>query len=241
MNEFKKQEAYWNKTQLAINRVEPTGYYEEKGFLRKERYFQGRPIIGRDRKINGGVYLGGSAREAIVVDGKKDPALEQVYQELLSRRRNAQLNGKPFKDGILEEVWNLVSQVMPYNEARVRQINQSLSAPDTKIYLSEFIGGGVCRHQALLAGYLLERLCNENLLGGRASIDRNFVEGQGGHAWVRYTNSAGEVIIIDPAQRYIGRLNEMSEDNNRWFYERPEDTNPSLKLLKKFRRAILGS
>lgn len=234
----KNQKAEWNKTQLAEERVKRSGFYEEKGVIRKEKIFQGRPIIGRDRKIDGGVYLGGSAREAVVVDGEKDPALEKVYQELLKRRREAQSRGKDFKDGILEDVWELVGQVMPYNEVKVQEIERSLPEPDTKIYLSAFIGGGVCRHQALLTGYLLERLSKEGLVGGKVSIDRNYVPDEGGHAWVRYTNSAGDVFILDSAQRYIGRLDEISED--RWFYERPEDTNLRLRILMQVRRWFLG-
>ncbi len=235
------QRAEWNKTRLVEERVKRTGFYEEKGFIRKEKIFQGRPIIGRDRKINGGVYLGESSREAIVVDDAKDPLLEKIYQELLKRRRDAELKGKDFKDGVLEEVWELVNQVMPYDELRVQEINESLSEPDTKIYLSAFIGGGVCRHQALLIGFLLEKLSKEGFVGGNVSIDRNYVPDQGGHAWARYTNSRGDVFILDSAQHYIGRLDEMSNDRSRWFYERPEDSNPKLKPLIKLRRMFMGN
>lgn len=235
------READWNKTRFVEERVKRSGFYEEKGVIRKEKIFQGRPIIGRDRKIDGGVYLGGGAREAIVVDGEKDPALERVYQELLKKRRKAQSRGKSFKDGILEEVWSLVSQVMPYNEQQVLDVDRRLSKPDSKVYLSAYIGGGVCRHQALLTGFLLERLSQDGLVGGKVSIDRNYVPGEGGHAWVRYTNSGGDVFILDSAQRYIGRLDEMSEDRDRWFYERPEDTNPRLKLLMKVKRMFSGN
>lgn len=236
------QQAEWNKTRFVEERVKKTGFYEEKGFFRKEKVFQGRPIIGRDRRINGGVYLGGSEREAIVVDGDKDQALEKVYQELIKRRHEAKNRyGKDFKQGILEEVWQLVSQVMPYNEQKVREIEQSLPQPDTKIYLSAFIGGGVCRHQALLTAYLLERLSDEKLVGGKVSVDRNYVPSEGGHAWVRYENSGGDVFILDSAQNYIGRLDEMSEERDRWFYERPEDTNPRLKPVIRLRRMLLGN
>ncbi len=235
------QRAEWNKTKFVEERVKKTGFYEEKGFFRKEKVFQGRPIIGRDRKVDGGVYLGGSEREAVVVDGKKDPAIERVYQELIKRRKQAEIQrGESFKEGVLKEVWRLVSQVMPYNEQKVQEIEASLPEPDTKIYLSAFIGGGVCRHQALLTAYLLERLSEEKLVGGKVSVDRNYVPGEGGHAWVRYENSGGDVFILDSAQNYIGRLDEMSEERERWFYERPEDTNPKLKIIIRLRRMLLG-
>lgn len=82
-------------------------------------------------------------------------------------------------------------------------------------------GGGVCRHQALLGAYLLEKLIRDGKIGGKVSIDRNSVQ-NAGHAWIRYTNSKGKVFIIDQAQKYIGLLND-TDKNGRWFYERPED------------------
>ena len=222
----------WGKTNLVKERVKELGFYEEResDSGRTEGFFQGRLIIGRDTRINGGVYLGGSAREAIVVDDQKDESLGRIYQALLERRRKAeQEQGKTFKDGILDEVWALVNTVMPFDKNRVEEVTSSLAQPDSKIALSRFIGGGVCRHQALLTGYLLERLSNEGLVGGKVSVDRNYVPGKGGHAWVRYTNSIGAVYILDSAQKYIGALNDMDPTKERWFYERPEDVASRLK------------
>jgi len=237
-NKRGQERSEWNKTITAEQRVKNSAFYEEKGLIRKEKIFQGRPIIGRDRKINGGVYLGGNAREAIVVDDKKDITLNKIYQELINRRRRAQARGIAFKQGIIEEIWLLVDEVMPFDQEHVEDIESELPEPDSKIYLSAFINGGVCRHQALLTAYLLERLSEEGVLRGKASVDRNYVEGRGGHAWARYTNSAGDVFILDSAQDYIGRLDEINE--NRWFYERPEDSKLYLKILAKIKRAFLA-
>jgi hypothetical protein len=233
-----QERSEWNKTIIAEKRVENSAFYEERGFIKKEKFFQGRPIIGRDRKINGGVYLGAGEREAIVVDDQKDLKLNRVYQELINRRLQAQQKGIPFKQGIIEEIWQLVGEVMPFDEENVLDIEKRLPEPDSKIYLSAFFGGGVCRHQALLTAYLLERLANDGIVRGQASVDRNYVEGRGGHAWARYTNSAGDVFILDSALNYIGRLDEIGE--YRWFYERPEDSKAYLRLFLKLRRSLLG-
>jgi hypothetical protein len=226
----------WSKTRLAEERIKETDFYEEKGLIRKEKYFQGRPIIGRDRPINGGVYLGGSEREAIVVDDKKDEQLEKIYKRLLDIRQLAEQNGKSFKDGILNDVWELVDDVMPYDKINVKRVNNALPGQDSKVYLSSFLGGGICRHQALLTAYLLERLAKEGKVNGKVSVDRNYVSGIGGHAWARYTNSAGEVFILDTAQNYIGKLKDIN--HNRWFYERPEENGSGNKLLANLRRAF---
>lgn len=236
--------ADWGKTRRLRERLKRSdnGFYEERGpFYNKVGTYQGRPIIGRDRPINEGVYLGESSREAIVVDDKKDSKLAAVYKELLVRLKNAyQRQGKDYKRDLLSEVWRLVKEVIPYDENKVRRIRQMLSEPDTKVYLSSFFEGGVCRHQALLAAYLLERLAKERIVGGKVSVDRNYVENTGGHAWTRYRNSAGKVFIVDPAQNYIGPLDQMSEQQHRWFYERPEDTNFVLKIAANFKRTLRG-
>lgn len=232
------EKSEWNKTITAEERLKNSAFYEEKGLIKKEKFFQGRAIIGRDRKINGGVYIGAGEREAIVVDDQKDLVLNRIYQELINRRRRAQARGIPFKQGIIEEVWQLVNELIPFDEEHVASIEKELPEPDSKIYLSAFLGGGVCRHQALLTGYLLERLAEEGVVRGQASVDRNYVVGRGGHAWARYTNYDGDVFILDSAQDYIGRLDEIGE--YRWFYERPEDSKLYLKILAKIKRAFLA-
>ncbi len=239
--------ADWGKTRRVRERLKKAndktnGFYEETGpFYNKTGVYQGRPIIGRDRPINKGVYLGESEREAIVVDGKKDQELSAVYDELQIRlRNNYQRQGENYKQNLLSEVWRLVKEKIPYDENNVTRILQKLPEPDTKVYLSSFFGGGVCRHQALLAGYLLERLSKDGVVKGKVSVDRNYVDNLGGHAWARYKNSGGEVFILDPAQNYIGPLDQMSEKQYRWFYERPEDTNFVLRIAANFKRALRG-
>jgi hypothetical protein len=68
---------------------------------------------------------------------------------------------------------------------------------------------------------LLERLKNEGYVAGNVSIDRNSIPGLGGHAWVRYQNSKDVVFVIDPAQNYVGRLDEAPKQG--WSYKRPEE------------------
>lgn len=167
--------------------------------------------------------MGESEREAIVVD-EKYKKLNEVYQELVSRLKELEKNGKNLKSEVLSEVFRIVEEKIPFNEEAVLNINREYNIePDQKIALDVYIGrGGVCRHQALLGAYLLEKLKEEGYIEGKVSVDRNFVEGKGSHSWIRYQNSIGDIYIIDPARKYIGRLDEVNSDN-RWFYERPED------------------
>lgn len=192
-----------------------------------------RPSISRDTPIDGGVYEGKYGGEAIVVDSKKYPLLIQSFHEILDR---VTVDGQVRKNLILDAVYDLVSERMHYSLEGVERILQKAGGEDgTKIALDMYIGNGigVCRHQALYAGVLLEMLGKAGFVSGKVSVDRNRVlndidDKYDGHAWARYTNSVGEVYIIDPAQRRIGSLSEFMErrnggEKNVWDYARKED------------------
>jgi hypothetical protein len=204
--------------------------------------YSGRPIIARDTPINGGVYpVGGSKGEALVIDDKKYPEeLDSVFNRVeagLKQKSEAQTsikglrnflrtrNGESILDekDILRETFKAVSETLRYDLAATNALAQD----SQKITLNEYIhnGFGVCRTQATLSAYLVERLIQNGRLQGSVSIDRNesrTVDGEtGGHAWARYTDKDGVVYIIDPAQRYVGPLNETTDRN--WDYRRTED------------------
>ncbi|MGI8420316.1 MAG: hypothetical protein ACR2LN_06795 [Candidatus Levyibacteriota bacterium] len=227
-------EPQWKNTETMRSRIADSKFFEEKTPEARYGLWQGRRIIGRDSPINGGVYLGGSAREAIVVDDIKQPEIGDTYRQLLGTigRR-----GEDYKKMVLRDVYDLTRHAIPYDSQVVEQVVAKLipgPEPDQKIGLSSFIiaKGGECRHQALLAGYLLEKLKSDNYLQGTPSVDRNFVPGKGGHAWVRYVNSAGNIVIIDPAQDFIGGIEDVGKDQ--WYYERPgEKPRPPLVTKAK--------
>jgi len=244
--EYPAVEPNWDRTisRAEMLRLTKSKFFEEPdgadmiGEERPDRPVDGRPakygwyknrhIIGRDERIDGGVYLGAGNREEIVVDGKGKPEqYDIVYSRLMQnvrirqddQARLGERNG--FKDGILSDVYDTVQQVLAYDDEFVDATASQYAGQ--KVDLNYYIesGKGVCRHQALLAGYLLERLKDEGQISGQASVDRNSVRGRGAHAWTRYTSSTGDVFIIDPTQDYVGRLDEVPE--NSWFYRRPED------------------
>lgn len=206
----------WKHTQAITTRLGKSPAYEAPDAQSEHGYYQDRIIIGRDTPILGGVYLGGGEREAIVVDEKYGEILK-VYDNLVAKIPN-------LKDtnNVLKQCFDTVTEVMPSNELVVENIGKRL-APDQKIALDSYIinKGGVCRHQALLAGYLIEKLINEEHMGGKVSIDRNEIQGKGAHAWIRYEDRDGEAYIIDPAQNFNGR--EEDSKDRYWNYERPNN------------------
>jgi|GEM_PF-491306 len=234
----RKKIAHWGRTALAVEHLRSTDPRYEEIYDGKKTYgtFADRFVIGSDTPINGGVYVGlpNGNREAIVVDDEKYPReLDYVYNAIMQRiyrwsrvPRESQLDG--VVDKVLSPVFYTVLETMPYSQDIVDQI-VSRYAKDTKIVLNQFIyeRGGVCRHQALLAGYILERMQKNGELmeSDEISVDRNGVMGRSGpgHVWVRYKSADGTVYIIDPAQHFIGTLEEAEARPEAWPYARPGD------------------
>ncbi len=223
-----------------VNKILPEFYkeYPGLGFLDPRPKYYGRPIIARDTPIDGGVYLGEGQREAIVVDWEKSPTLQKMYDEVHNEvyRMGRPRLGNHLSDNLVDEismfktyalrsVYKVVIEHMPRNDVNLlRQIlNQYDAWEDGKISLERFLerGAGVCRHKALAAAVLIERLIKDNILSGNISVDRNATY-KGGHAWARYTNSGGIAIILDPEQKYFGKLKDAGL-NSKWLYARPSD------------------
>lgn len=208
-------------------------FIEEKGpdgKLEKIGYYEDRRLIGRDRPIDKGVYLVAGYGEAVVVDGEKYPQLKQEYDKLKSElEEKASKSNKPLNQIVLRGAYQRAVDLLKYDEREVERINEKYGIQFTtehpqKISLTVYLeeGVGVCRHQALLAGYFLEQFKKDGVIRGLVSVDRNWAEGTSGHVWVRYVNSIGEVFILDPANKYIGLLKDIKEDFP-WFYKRDVD------------------
>jgi len=209
----------WDRTQIMRRRL---GRNISVDSRRRERY-QGRSVIHRNTSVLGGVYLGAFPREAIVVDSEKYPAIRELYKEAKKRAINPK-TGKIEKNMILGAVYDVVRKKMKPNEEEVEKIIKELRAGnDRKVALDVFIekGVGVCRHHALACAALLELFRKEGYVQGSPSVDRNSTK-LGAHAWCRYTNSAGEVFILDPTLGFLGTPEE-AEKKGMWQYKRPED------------------
>ncbi|MCX6806182.1 MAG: hypothetical protein NTY56_01930 [Patescibacteria group bacterium] len=228
-------EANWGRTVSKIELLKSLNsplYEEPTGESKLGEYgaYKGMRVIGRDQRINEGVYLGSGEREEIVVNDvypEAKKAYEYIYEQLWEKVRSRQKEQEELgqdnniKNGILSDVFKLVMDEMKYDDAFARQAG--VDNKNGLINLSYFINAkkGVCRHQALLVGYLLERLKGEGYIDGEVSIDRNSVAEVGAHAWVRYESStSGKIYILDPAQEFIGKLEDAPPD---WPYRRPEE------------------
>jgi len=201
----------WGNTEVTILRL---------GLVQDKMIYAGRPIIHRDSSIDGGVFLGGRQREAIVVDFEKDCYLKEIYE-----KAKREILEKDFlrKERALPVVYETVDEAMPIRDEK--ELNRILDKynlwKDKKVQLGIFIneGVGVCRHCTLACAAILERFKKENIIQGKASVDRS-MQGILAHAWCRYTNSGGKVFILDVSNKYLGPLEENINKAN-WDYRRP--------------------
>ncbi len=217
-----------DRTALAESRLKNDPRQGESDENAPYGYHLNHPKLGRKSvSVDDGVYLGGSAREAIWVNGESE-VLKKVYEELAQELRTG------FKDRktattqiILIRVRDKVREVMPYDGPKTTSISQDYYG-DKLAELSMYVNerAGVCRHQALLAAYLTEMLINEGFLRGGIGVERNTVEDYGGtHAWAVFKPEGGkpeDTIVIDPSQPFVG-TKAQAERENRWAYRLSTD------------------
>jgi hypothetical protein len=218
--------AEWDRSINMHDRMGSNPLYEEPDEEAPSGIYAGRQIITRDTPINGGVYLGSHRREAIVVDDAKHL---DVYNEIYTRFADtvytiaANIPDASVQQKVLMPALAVAQTYLPYSEFMVSRL--TAGSMDKKVNLATFIRhrAGVCRHQALLCGYLLERFQQDEELdpADRISIDRNKISGVGGHAWVRFISSDGTVYVVDPAQNVVAPLESI--DSSAWDYWRPEE------------------
>ncbi len=225
----------WNRTDLTVERLKAEGKLDADG------KYQGRFIIHKDSQILGGVYLGQGKREAIVVDPKYG-GLPKLYE--LAKRKSRELTADPetcddfywidsatgketyHPKAALMGTFAAVKETMPMqDDDAVREfLAKNNLNNDMKVTLDSFLsaGLGVCRHDALACGAVLEMFqTNGHLPGWKMSVDRNSNH-LGGHAWTRAQNPDGTVYVVDVRQDFCGTI-QLANPADRWAYERAED------------------
>lgn len=227
---------FWEKSSTAESRLLKAG---KLTYIAGKPYYQGRPLICSDSKIDGGVYVGSTAREAIVVDSLESKILPIMFEDVYTV---AVVGGRLDHSRVLTGVYCIVKQTIKKSgDADITQVLQKYDIGlDEKVHLDVFLkeGVGACRQAALTCGVLLEMFVNRGLLGGKVSVDRNATV-LGGHAWCRYTNSANEVFILDVAKNFFGSMEEGLSTGS-WIYYRPDElraiigeAEQKVKTLKK--------
>ena len=178
-----------------------------------------------------------SSREVLTLDPKNSPHLAKHYNNLLENLNKLQKQqGRPLDEKqVLDYVMNYVNKnIFPYSavpdiEKKVDDMvdakkndarNKSKIICDNEqvpvIPIDDFIkaGIGVCRHKALVASYLLDRLGKEPkpVIQGIVQQMRDNVTGEagsGGHIWVTMMSSkTGQKWHIDPMDQVVADFSD---------------------------------
>ena len=131
--------------------------------------FGGRPVIGADSFVRGGISLSWLAEEAVVVD-ESFGALPVVLKRVLERFGDG--SGDALKGNTcgLSVVFDAVNEALPYQPAEVQKLRKREQwGTDRKVALDSFVNerAGDARHRLLLLAYLLEGLRERGLIRGR--------------------------------------------------------------------------
>lgn len=165
-----------NGFKVACERIAPSPFYEEKTGSNGEQlpHFDGRPIILEKGPINGGVFIGATPQEAVVID-ESHGLLEQIYVEFLVGFVKKFGKEVEFEYEVVPEVFQFAKEKITLYPDVMRHLYSSGTVHrDQKVSLDFFVlrGYGVERHQLLLAAYLIERLMNRGFLAGSLRLKR---------------------------------------------------------------------
>lgn len=176
-------------------------------------------------------------REVIILDPKKSPLLDMHYKRLLVKlcqHYNQSEQMPPFslkellknvKDYIREEIFinkgdDIDLFIANWNKNQPhRYVNKSLRNRNVKlpvIPIDAFIeNGGECRHHAMVASYLVDRLSFEfqGWLVPRCVVQviRGVRPSGGAHSWIVVTAESGEQYLLDSINNRMRDIN--NKDN----------------------------
>ena len=112
---------------------------------------------------------------------------------------------------------------MKYDGDAVEELSATY-AGDLNVSIGEYIekGIGVCRHQGLLAAYIVEKMISDGKLAGKAKVERNTIQEFGGsHAWATFEAEDGTEYVIDAAQNFVGKKQDARKIARAWDYYLP--------------------
>jgi hypothetical protein len=159
-------------------------------------------------------------------ESRQEHATVATFSKLETYLSGLPSNERPSALAILEDVYNLVNEVMPYSKEGAEDFEfentqrMGLKSNDDpmKVSLTSYLRFGrfdksvtVCRHQALLAALLIEKLIDLHILPNTFHVTRgsNSIPGYG-HAWAHVVENtqknSNRTYIVDVAQHVLGEL-----------------------------------
>lgn len=164
-------------------------------------YFRNRPIIGESNRINGGIFIGATSHEAIVID-EKYGLLEKIFATLEIRCGELDHSLATYEYDVFSKAISLTRESLRFSEEGVSQIEKRYNIKsDDKVTLDLYLKRkvGVSRHQVLLAAFLLERLRDKGFIRGVPTIESQISESIPQERLL-FTSGDGEIFRFDPTK-----------------------------------------
>lgn len=196
-----------NRFMEAAARVYESPHYEKSSTSEAPYgYFRGRHIIGECTQMSGGIFVGATMHEAVVID-EKYGLLAPIFEGMLDTALSLKKHRIQYEQEIFAEVLDIVRKTLKFDREGVEKISQQERVTnDEKIALDVYVqhGIGVARHQVLLAAYLLEKLRTAGIISGIPAIDNYISDSFPEREMLIYTTEAGHHFKFDPVERSIG-------------------------------------
>ena len=191
--------------------------------------FRGRHIIGTGTRVLGGVYLGHRPREAIVLDASSvvlQSCLKSFVADRLNLMRTKFVHGdltldvnqqgvmRAFATDLPQALFEFTLACLPYHENKTAEVFRRTSLPpDSELALDGYLEArtGVCRHMVLFLVGMFELLAKIGLTQGSMSVCRCYIPNLFSHAWARFEREGSDPLILDPAQNFIGSMENAGE------------------------------
>ncbi|MCX6714581.1 MAG: hypothetical protein NTX72_02090 [Candidatus Uhrbacteria bacterium] len=113
-----------------------------------------------------------------------------------------------------QALFDFTKECLPYNELSTAEIfRRTKMLADSELALDVYLEAktGVCRHMVLFLVGLFELLSKLGLTQGSMSVCRCYIPNLFSHAWARFEQEGSEALILDPAQNFIGSLENGGE------------------------------
>lgn len=135
-------------------------------------FFNGRHIIGKSTRVQGGVYIGILPQEAVVVDDKYR-SLNRAFDELMRRLLSLPKEAQTSEGIVLRAAVEHAERLMKVDYSALKTLSFHLERQDDqKVMLDAYLdaGAGAPRHLVLLKAYFLEKLKDRGLLNGSPEL-----------------------------------------------------------------------
>lgn len=189
--------------------------------------FRDRHIIGTGTSVLGGVYLGHRPREATVVDEEELRVyVLQFIERRFSNMRTLFLRGEikleistegllhAFAQDLPKALYDFTNHCLPFNEYKTAMVFRDANIGlDEELSLGAYLRAraGVCRQMILFMVAMFEMLEKMSYTEGKMFVCRCYIPNMFSHAWARFEKEGEVPLILDPAQNFLGSLENGGE------------------------------